>query len=176
MLGTDARSTLSDRVRRRRMSAWGQKRRSDRAPDTAGLPSTTDLGERRERVRFVPATDSCTATTAALFDHLVGAHQKCLRNSQTKRFCRLEVDYQFESCRLLDRQIIRLCTLKDAIDVRSRAFVQLNVIEPICQQAAHDCKILKRIDRGQTVRGSKSDNLFAVSCGKCTRQDDHPAV
>src|SRR3982075_3097667 len=145
-------------------------------PMTSGLPRGTDIFRAGRHVSNVSATDSCTATAAALFDHLVGAHQKCLRNSQAKRFCCLEVDYQFESCGLLDRQIIRLCTLKDAIDVRSRAFVQLDVIEPICQQAAHHCKILKRIDRGQTVRGSKSDNLFAVSCGKCTRQDDHPAV
>jgi hypothetical protein len=40
-------------LRRALMSAWGQTR----APTTSSLPSTTDLGEPRERVCLVPKSD-----------------------------------------------------------------------------------------------------------------------
>jgi hypothetical protein len=43
MLGADARSTLSDRVWRRRMSAWGQSRRLHDAHEKSGSPPITDL-------------------------------------------------------------------------------------------------------------------------------------
>ena len=43
------------------MTVPGQKRRFDRRPMTSGLPSATDLGEMRKRVRFVPTADSCAA-------------------------------------------------------------------------------------------------------------------
>jgi hypothetical protein len=46
-----------------------------------------------------------------LFEHLVGAHQERLGDSQTDRLGSLEIDDQPELRRLLDRQIGRLRAL-----------------------------------------------------------------
>jgi hypothetical protein len=48
------------------MSATGQKRRFDRRPMTSGLPSATDLGEMRKRVRFVPLPELAWPVHAVL--------------------------------------------------------------------------------------------------------------
>jgi hypothetical protein len=51
---------------RRPESGWGQKRRFGRGPMTSSLPSITDLGEMRDRVRFVPKSDIDSITIRPL--------------------------------------------------------------------------------------------------------------
>jgi hypothetical protein len=55
--------------------------------------------------------------TVPSFDHLVGEQQHGLRNVQPERLGGLEVDYEFELGRLLNRQIARVGTFQNAIDV-----------------------------------------------------------
>src|SRR5262245_28682716 len=54
-------------------------------------------------------------------DHPVRAHEKRLRKSKAKPLCVLQVDYQLELCRLLDRQVAGFRALENAIDVMGRA-------------------------------------------------------
>jgi hypothetical protein len=64
-------------------------------------------------VREVPLAEVTT-----LFDHLVGAGKQRCWHVQTKGLCRPQVDHEFGLCRHLNRQLIRLCTLEDSINVR----------------------------------------------------------
>src|SRR4051812_46146107 len=57
----------------------GSKAPFDRWPMTSGLPSTTDLGEMRKRVRFVPNSE-----VAFSFDHLVRAEEERGGNLDTQ--------------------------------------------------------------------------------------------
>jgi hypothetical protein len=61
---------------------------------------------------------SCSKPT--LFDHLVGAREQRRRNFDAQRLRRLQVDDQFEFGRLLNRQISRLGTFENAVDVIRR--------------------------------------------------------
>jgi hypothetical protein len=45
------------------------------------------------------------AVIAPLFDHLVGAREQRGRNGEAERLCGLQIDYQLELGRLLDRQV-----------------------------------------------------------------------
>ena len=63
----------------------GPSRRFCRRPVTSGLPSTTDLGEMRGRVRFVPLAIFCAAEDSTLFDHQVGDSPEVLALSAFMR-------------------------------------------------------------------------------------------
>jgi hypothetical protein len=63
---------------------------------------------------------SCTATNGLhsctdLFDHPIGLASESRRYVKSKRLGGLEIDRQFESARLLDRQVAGLRTAQDAI-------------------------------------------------------------
>ena len=47
-------------------------------------------------VREVPRGDSCTAANGRLFDHLIGARQKCWRHGEAEYPSGLGVDNQLE--------------------------------------------------------------------------------
>ena len=59
-------------------------------------------------------------TFAGLFDHLVRAPDKCVRDVNSERLSGLEVDHQLVFGRHLHRQVGRLFPLKDTIDVSAR--------------------------------------------------------
>jgi hypothetical protein len=58
---------------------------------SALLPKA-DIHRHERHVRFVPKADIRPAS----FDHLVGSGDQRLRNGQTERFGRLEIDRQLE--------------------------------------------------------------------------------
>jgi Cache domain len=51
--------------------------------------------------------ESCTNREKRSFDHLIGAHHKCLRDGQPERLRRLEIYNEIEFDRLLDRNVRR---------------------------------------------------------------------
>jgi len=55
-----------------------------------------DIEQWDRHVRVVPTRDSCIAAKSFLFDHLVGEREQRGGKFDTNRFCRLEVDHQFE--------------------------------------------------------------------------------
>src|SRR5262245_13363704 len=56
-------------------------------------------------------------TSTALFDHFVGSVEEPFRNRQGECLSGLEIDHELELGWLLHRQIGRLFTFKDAIDI-----------------------------------------------------------
>jgi hypothetical protein len=85
------------------MSGLGQTEKSDRPPGMSVLPPIADIVRLHAQVRFVPGRDSCTATRARLFDHLVGASKQGWRHGDTERLRGLQVNDQFKFNWLLNR-------------------------------------------------------------------------
>src|SRR5262245_8579575 len=56
-------------------------------------------------VRFVPEADQCAAAKALLFDHLVGAGERCRRHREAKHPGGLEIDHQLVLVRPLYGQV-----------------------------------------------------------------------
>ena len=75
---------------------------------------------RAAAIRSWANTDSCTATNAQLFDHLIGTQEEGLGDCHPDCFCGLEIDHQLEFGWILDGQLARLCTAQDAIDLITR--------------------------------------------------------
>src|SRR5262245_66573739 len=67
-------------------------------------------------------------TLCCLFDHLVGAREQRRRNCEAERLCSLEVDYQLVLVRRLHREVGRLLTFKNAVDVIGRLPVLIDQI------------------------------------------------
>src|SRR5262245_24422346 len=72
----------------------------------------------------------------ALLDHLVCPQQHRLRNRQTQRLRRLEVDDEFELCGLLDGQIGWLGPLEDLIHLGGGPPVEIEKARPVSHEAA----------------------------------------
>src|SRR5262249_18047245 len=58
------------------------------------------------------------------------------RNREAERFGRLEIDDEFELCRLFDGKIRRLGTLQKFVDVSCRAPCHVADVWSICQEPA----------------------------------------
>jgi hypothetical protein len=95
------------------------------------MPPVATIGRTSREVPFVP-----TAEVAVSFDHHVGEEEHGLRDAQPERLRGLEADYEFEFGRLLDRQIARVCTLQDAIDVTCRLAELFRQIGTVGNEAA----------------------------------------
>jgi diguanylate cyclase (GGDEF)-like protein/PAS domain S-box-containing protein len=66
-----------------------------------------------------------------LFNHLVGAGEERRRDCDTQRLRSHQVDYQFVFGRRLDREIGRIFTLQNPVDVAGRTPIQSCKIRPI---------------------------------------------
>jgi hypothetical protein len=66
-----------------------------------------------------------------LFDYLVRLREHGLRDREIKGFGRLEVDDQLEPDRRLDRELERLRTPQDAIDIDSSTLIVIALVVPV---------------------------------------------
>jgi hypothetical protein len=79
-----------------------QKQTWRRSNGMSALHPKADIVGRQFDVRFVPKADSCTAAKRTLFDHLVGDGEQARGYRKAECFGGLEIDDQFEFCRLND--------------------------------------------------------------------------
>src|SRR3954452_12595492 len=96
--------------------------------------------------RLVASADCQQATPAASFDQLVCASEQRWWNDQSQRFGRLEVNGQLVLRRSLHWQIGRLLALEDSMDVTRGAYVRLDRIGPVRDQAAIANEVAIRVD------------------------------
>ena len=66
-----------------------------------------------------------------LLEHLVGEREHAGRNSEGVRFGGLEINNQLEFGRLHHRQLGRLFTLEDAVNIRRRSTPLVKHVSPI---------------------------------------------
>src|SRR5262249_54436221 len=95
-------------------------------------------------------------------DHLVGAGEQRRWHSQPERLRRFQVDHQLIVGRRLYRQIARLLTLKDAVDVAGRLPVLLDLIGSIRDQTTRSYERTQEVERRQLVLRSKRDDQVAM--------------
>src|SRR3954451_13661690 len=82
----------------------------------------------------LPPAGSHQLCLAHSFNHLVRGRQQRRRHGKVERLRGLEVDHQFELGRLLHRQVGRLLTLEDAIDVAGGAPVAVDRVDAVGHQ------------------------------------------
>ena len=113
--------------------------------DDVRFGSGADVAPTKQDVRFTPNSGHqedgprCPLSAnnghrPALFDHLVGASKQRRRHGEAERLGGLEVNREVILCWRLHRQIGRLLTLEDAVDVAGRAPVLAGDVGPIGDQ------------------------------------------
>src|SRR6185295_12623654 len=123
-------------------------------------------------VRFGPIADSCAATkSAALFYYLFGSHQEGRRNREAKCFHGPKVDRRFKGHRCLYRKIGRPSALQNAINIGRCSTKRVGDFDAVRHQTAGRYEKAERIDRGQPVMCSESDDGVAMRVVKNVRQN-----
>src|SRR5579872_2265433 len=112
---------------------------------------------------------------APLFDHLVGAHQKRLGDFQPDRFCRLEIDDEFELGRLHHRQVSRFGAGKDLAGIDSGLAVTFGKLRAVTDETADFGEFAAERHRRQFVTQSKSCDMRAVGAVEGIVASEHGA-
>src|SRR5882672_6774277 len=116
-----------------------------------------------------------TATAVSL-DHLVGLFDQRRRNLDTERLGRLQVDHEFKLGCSLNRQVRRLLTFEDTIDIGRGAPVSVGSVYAIGHKAAISDIVSIGVDRRQPAASGEGNDLFAMSQRERARQDDQASV
>jgi hypothetical protein len=105
-----------------------------------------------------------------------GAHEQRRRHVEAQRLCRLEVEDRFVLGRHLHRQVGRLCTAQDAVDVCCRLSKYVDDINPVGHKSAIHDEVAPSVNRRQVVFGRERDNEIAMSNSEAVRQYEQAAV
>src|SRR5688572_31180177 len=120
---TNTLAAVSRRIQSQRRASMG----------IAVLPSRDLAASATDGIRALPAAQPAGPRTS-LFDHLIRSLQERWRDRQAEALGGSPVDHQLEGGGLQHRQVGRLGTLEDLVDVTGGAPVQLDRIGPVGQQ------------------------------------------
>src|SRR5215208_4712893 len=81
------------------------------------------------------------------FDYRVGAQQELSRYFEANRLGRLQVEDELEAGRCLDRQLARLGTFENTVNIRCGASIQVGDVYPVRHEAALDGHVAEGVDR-----------------------------
>ena len=96
-----------------------------------------------------------------LFDHLVGAGEHGRRHGEAERLRGFEINRHLVFGRRLHRQVSRLFSFEDAVNVGCRKPILIYNIWPIADQATADDKTPQRVDGRQPQTGRQADDKIA---------------
>src|SRR5438270_7866644 len=98
----------------------------------------------------VPRARACRRPLVSLND-FVRLQQQRLRDRQSERLGRLQVDYQLELGRMLDRELTGLGALENLVDVGSRSEVEVGVAGRVRDQTANGGEFALLVAARQTA-------------------------
>src|SRR5215470_11715822 len=90
-------------------------------------------------------------------NHFICTGKQFRRHSEAERFCRLEIDHQFNFGALLDGKVSRLGALEKFSDIRPYLPIQLQGGSPVTHQAASRRKFPEWINRRYRMAGCEPD-------------------
>src|SRR5262249_10484133 len=123
--------------------------------------ASTATGARRVRARTSPGS-RMDASAYALLNHMIRSTQYRWRDRKAKALGHLKVDSEFKSRWPLDRQILRLGALQNAVDVARDGPKHSDDARTIGHEAAVLHVVPELVDRGESILGGESDQLAAV--------------
>jgi hypothetical protein len=115
-------------------------------------------------------------TSGELLDHLVGAVEYRPRNGNTNRLGGLEVDDQLVLGGRLYRQVGRLLSFENAIDVFSRAFVHVDGVGPVGCEAPTRRVVSEPVDVRQAIPQCQGNDEVTMSQRRLAPRDDQTAI
>src|SRR6476660_4248689 len=116
--------------------------------------------------------DAARGPSTPSLDHLVGALLDMQRYVESKRFRGLEIDDQLNPGREFDRQISRLCTLQDLVNVDCSVPKVLALINAVaCEPSDLDTVALCK-DRRQPCAESKLNDVRTLDLEQPVHWDD----
>src|SRR6516164_7901181 len=107
----------------------------------------------------LPFRDGVQTFCASLLDNLVRRGQQRFRDGEAERLGHLQIDDQFHSCGLLQRQVGRLRTGQNPTRVYADHAIGVRKVDTITYEAA-SCGELAIVDRGHCVSERQRDELF----------------
>src|SRR6516165_274558 len=110
------------------------------------------------------------------FNHLVGAGEQAIRHGEAESLGGLEVDHQLVLGRRLHRQVGRLLSLEDAIDVTGGAAKLIEEVRAIIHQATRRDEDAYWVDRGQPVLRCKPCDQIAMGHRRCATDNDQTDI
>src|SRR6266545_3864757 len=114
-------------------------------------------------------------TGSLLFDHLVGAPDQRVRNTDAERPCCLEVDTELDLRALLDRQLARLFAFENPSHVDARHAVSVGNAAAITHEATGDGELPVFENGWHRVADGKCGELFLVGKEDSAAADHEPA-